>query len=56
MTRRRVPAPRTAARRGPRAAAGPVSTTSDRLIDRLLPEGTEDDVALVAVCLRPRAS
>ncbi|MGY2065248.1 SpoIIE family protein phosphatase [Blastococcus sp. SYSU DS0619] len=34
----------------------PVATMSDRLIDRLLPEGAEDDVALVAVRLRPRDS
>ncbi|MCZ2857648.1 SpoIIE family protein phosphatase [Blastococcus sp. VKM Ac-2987] len=34
----------------------PVATMSDRLIARLLPEGAEDDVALVAVRLRPRDS
>ncbi|MGY2082963.1 SpoIIE family protein phosphatase [Blastococcus sp. SYSU DS0539] len=32
----------------------PVAVMCDRLIDRLLPEGAEDDVALVAVRLRPR--
>ena len=32
----------------------PIATMCDRLIDRLLPDGAEDDVALVAVRLRPQ--
>ncbi|TYP81275.1 SpoIIE family protein phosphatase [Blastococcus xanthinilyticus] len=32
----------------------PVDPMSDQLIERLLPDGAEDDVALVAVRLRPR--
>ena len=31
----------------------PVDELCDALLTRLLPEGAEDDVALVAVCLRP---
>ncbi|WP_346622330.1 SpoIIE family protein phosphatase [Blastococcus montanus] len=34
----------------------PVTAMCDRLIDRLLPDGAEDDVALVAVRLRPQDS
>ena len=31
----------------------PVDELCDALLARLLPDGAEDDVALVAVCLRP---